>query len=164
MDARLIAAGLIEIEKPENPYDHTYGTVEIPWYGKTEKVHVIFERDEQDDLPTDRQIEAFSFFMSHREVFFYNLEDELFIYFNIARSESNLDKDTIDRLFPKLNCARELKNLMKPFTVMVSYYAGEDWSDYIGLLMECTWEIEHGLGVKIVDNKVIEIGIQEIVL
>ena len=43
-------------------------------------------------------------------------------------------------------------------------FDGDDWSEYIGLLMECAWEEEHGLGVKIVDGTIKEMGFQDIVL
>lgn len=34
----------------------------------------------------------------------------------------------------------------------------------VGLLLKCTWEPEHGLAVKVEDEKVIEVSYQDIVL
>ena len=99
-----------------------------------------------------------------KKIFFSKVEENLFQYFNQSREESLLSEETKKSVFPHLTKSFDLKSLVKPPTILVSYYDGDSWSDYIGLLMECTWEKEHGLGVKIVDNQIEEIGFQDIVI
>jgi hypothetical protein len=164
MDPRLSAAGLIAVGATDNPRDSTFARIELPWFGTQETVDVIFEREKRDQPPTERQIEAFCKFVSNRDLFFAGLEGKLFQYFNDARQKSNLDKDTIERLFPPLEDPRQLKSLIKFAGILVSYFDGEAWSEYIGLLMECSWDVEHGLGLKVVDGRVREIGLQDIVI
>jgi hypothetical protein len=164
MDSRLSAAGLIAVGAPDNSHDSTFGRINVPWFGALEIVDVIFEHETRDQPPTERQIDAFCRFASNRDPFFKSLEGKLFKYFNDARQESNLHQDMIERLFPHLDEPRQLKSLIELRSILVSYYDGEAWCDYIGLLMECSWEVEHGLGVKVVDGQVQEIGLQDIVL
>lgn len=162
MDARLSAAGLVYAAANDN--DVTFGRLELPWYGELRVVDVVFEGVAKDKPPTDRQIEAFCRFSLNRRAFFEALEGRLFKYYNDARTASALDKDTIERLFPPLDDQRQLKSLIDPTGLLVSYYDGEAWCDFIGILMECSWEREHGLGIKVVDEQVSEIGFQDIVL
>jgi len=47
--------------------------------------------------------------------------------------------------------------------ILIGYFDGDDWSAVIGILAECSWEEEHGFGVKIMDGRVTEIGFQDLV-
>jgi hypothetical protein len=163
MDPRLSAAGVVAVNATDNPRS-PFGRIELPWFGTRESVDVIFEREKPDQTPTERQIEAFCNFVSNRDQFFDGLEGSLFQYFNDARQRSNLHQDTIKRLFPLLEHPRQLKSLIEFRGILVSYYDGEAWCEYIGLLMECRWDVEHGLGVKVVGGQVREIGLQDIVI
>lgn len=126
-------------------------------------VHVIFRLDEHNDSPNDLQIEAFRRFMEARDVFFLALEQQLLDYYNEARANCDLDTETITELFPAIDNPRQLSSMTRLTGILIGYFDGDDWSAVIGLLAECSWEEEHGLGVKIVDGDVVDIGFQDLV-
>ena len=164
MNKKLSTTGLIRLPKPKESFDCTYGTVSIPWYGVEKRVNVIFERDEQDLEPNEKQIEAFYQLLSIKDSFFPNLETKLFEYYNQSRTESDWDEKTINELLPKIGSQLHLQKFISEPTILVSYFEEETWGNYIGLLVECSWDVDHGIGVKIKNNKIIEISNQDIVL
>lgn len=164
MDERLAAVGLVELTSHDSANGRAFGQIELPWFDNSKAVEVIFERDDDSESPNDRQILAFCRFVQSADLFFHSLERKLLDYFDKTRDECDLDAETKGLLFPPLQDPRDLSSLIVLTGVLVSYFDGDDWSEYIGLLMECTWDREHGLGVKLVDGDVAEIGGQEIVL
>jgi hypothetical protein len=54
-----------------------------------------------------------------------------------------------------------LARLVKPEAVVFRY---GNTRPTFGLLLNCTWEEEHGVGIKFVNGKVTQVGFQDIVL
>lgn len=164
MDERLSAVGLIPVAQRGRANDCTVGQIEIPWFGQAKAVEVIFECGDSTLLPNELQVHAFCDFANNKTEFFESLEGQLFAHYTSARDESDLDAATIEEFFPPLTDYRQLSSLIDCTGILVSYFDGDEWSAYIGLLMECLWDKEHGLGAKIVNGKVVEIGAQDIVI
>jgi len=162
MDDRLVNAGVRE-GQPDDPDDEFVGTVTVPWFGHDVDVQVIFRLDDDCTAPTDKQIEAFCQLLPSNSSFFTDLPEALLKHYNVARDESPLDDETIAELFPRIDDAFDLDRMIDLRGILVWYYDGE-WSSYIGILAECNWEEEHGLGIKVVDGIPTEIGNQDIVI
>ena len=162
MDQRLADAGLLHLPPSNDHDDDTLGQIVVNWFGTPVHVHVIFSLNESEG-PNDLQIEAFRRFNDNRDVFFADLEKQLLDYYNQTRTECDLDEETTKELFPVIDDARQLASMIRLTGILIGYFDGDDWSAVIGLLAECSWEVEHGLGVKIVDGRVVEIGFQDIV-
>lgn len=64
---------------------------------------------------------------------------------------------------PTISTKDEIANIVEPKQLIFPMVFDEDVS-HVGLLLECTWEPEHGLAVKIEDEEIIEVGFQDIVL
>ena len=162
MDERLANAGVRE-GQPDDPDDEFVGTVTVPWFGRDVDVEVIFRLDDNCPEPTSKQIDAFCHLLPSKSPFFADLPEALLTYYNRARDESPLDAETISDLFPQINDARDLDRLIDLRGILVWYYDG-DWSSYIGILAECRWEEEHGLGIKVVGGVPTEFGNQDLVI
>jgi hypothetical protein len=65
-------------------------------------------------------------------------------------------------LAPEVNDIAELRKILTPEAVFIPDIFPEN--EEIGLLFECTWEPEHGLGVKIEHGRVVEVGFQDVCL
>lgn len=163
MDQRLADAGLLPLPPSDDHDADTLGQIVVNWFGTPTHVHVIFRLDEPDG-PNDLQVEAFHRFNDHRDVFFDDLQQQLYEYYNQARTECDLDQATIEERFPAIHNARQLASMIRLTGILIDYFDGDAWSAVIGLLAECSWEVEHGLGVKIVDGCVVEIGFQDLVI
>ena len=136
--------------------------VTVPWYGKDIDVFVRFDSEKKDLSPTPKQLQAFKDLLENSREIFSKLEDQLFTYYQEQRLE-NEGEDYFEDSFPEVKTPRELEQYMKFQSISVCYY-DEDWSSYIGLIIDCDWDVELGVGVKLIKNRVREIDVQDIVL
>lgn len=66
------------------------------------------------------------------------------------KSSVNIDKE-------------QLRHLVVP-TQLIIRRVRNDGNRRIGLLFDCTWDDEHGLAIKFENEKIVEVGLQDIVL
>lgn len=135
--------------------------VALPWYGKTTNVYVRFENDD-DAQPTQKQLQAFKELLNEAPQIFEKLEEQLFAYYQEQR-EDNKYEDYYEEFFSELKSPKDLEKHIYFHSIKVSYY-DEDWSKFIGLIMDCDWDKQLGVGVMLIKNKVREINVQDIVL
>ena len=162
MDERLEQAGVHE-GQPDDPNDEFIGTVTVPWLGRDVEVEVIFRLNDDCTAPNDKQIDAFCQLLPSNSSFFADLPEALLSYYHRARGESPYDTLTTAKLFPQIRNQKDLDCMVDLRGILVWYYDG-DWSSFIGILAECTWEEEHGLGIKVVDGVPTEFGYQDLVI
>ena len=141
----------------------TDGLIDLPWYGEPKSIRVYFEREGEE--PSAAQLEAFNSFIKLKEETFQKLEAQLFEYYAQVRIEASeyYEEAYFKETYPPVSSPKELSKRLKFKNVLIGYY-DEDWSSYIGLVIDCDWDIDNGVGVKIEGNKVVEIGEQDIVL
>ncbi|WP_418004396.1 DUF6985 domain-containing protein [Mycobacterium sp. PDNC021] len=72
--------------------------------------------------------------------------------------------DAADKLMPIISDKSGLTQLFMPTTLFVPVPVRNSDERVIGLLFDCTWEPELGVAAKFVDEKVAEVGPQDIVL
>ena len=68
-----------------------------------------------------------------------------------------------DKLAPIVSNQDRLNNLVDPKQILFPMTFGSDIREF-GILCECTWEEEHGLAIKYQDEKVVEVGYQDIII
>lgn len=73
------------------------------------------------------------------------------------------NNEELEMIAPQISSIEELGKLVSPTNLLIRYDF-EDGIRRVGVLCDCTWEPEHGLAVSIENEKVIEIGFQDIVL
>jgi hypothetical protein len=138
--------------------DEVVGTIELPWYGKRSVVEVIFESADN-GVPNELQVQAFCNLVSGWDGLLNRLIPHVLDFWNTER-EAHGQMRGYDSLRPPFPQIREHTDLTG---VVVAAMNGEDWCNYIGILAECTWSPEHGLGAKIVDGTVAQVGYQDLV-
>jgi hypothetical protein len=148
MDARLVAAGLVKVESAK-PYG-AYARVTLVLLGKPTEVEVLVESEADPAEPNEAQIGALVSLLASWSDFASDLEGRLLDY----HRERGGNADTI----------AELAHDLALSGLVVGYHDGQGWSDHLGLLFNCAWDPEHGVGVKIVQNKVVEIASQDIII
>ena len=155
MDHRLISVGMLELASYEAPETGVVGRIVLPWFRKDTTVDVIFELEVASNSPNDLQVQAFTEFASSKYNIFTQVEKRVWDYYqrSVACHEGSLVISNSQSLAEKTTLTG----------CVVGYFDGDDWSAYIGLLAECEWEPEHGLGIKIVDGLISEIGFQDII-
>ena len=139
------------------------GTIVVPWYGQSTSAKIGFDKDDETDSPTAEQIQALSQFIEERFAIFERLEQQLLEYYQSARAEAQhcYEADYFAAHYPEISDKAHLERHVRLKSVLVGHYmSGPD--SYIGLVIDCDWDQELGVGVKLVHNAVSEIGVQDI--
>ncbi|AJS61116.1 DUF6985 domain-containing protein [Paenibacillus sp. IHBB 10380] len=141
------------------------GTTEITMFGKNPKILLNIYGEENEEI-TPNQRDAFSQFKANITNIVKESEDEIFKYylenFEDYRAMQS-DSEEVEKIAPKISSIEELGKLVTP-TCLLIRYDFDDGIRRVGILCDCTWEREHGLGISIEDEKVLEVGLQDIVL
>ncbi|MDQ0395039.1 DUF6985 domain-containing protein [Labrys monachus] len=156
------------------------GTIEDPVFGKLwwdglswkrEYDAFIFGEDrtvilvvDEDSGPTAAQQEIFVKFYRHKDQCIRDIERSIYAYYLSILDEKRADLgDVADEEMPIVSNINELGALVPLEQIVIKDpYYGDD--KIIALLFGCTWDDSHGLGVKLTDNKVTDVGQQDIVL
>lgn len=121
-------------------------------------------RGEIDEEIEKLQIEAFEQFSLNEKEIILNVEEKIFEYYcDIVEEYRDRLGESADQYAPIIKEKQELENLLEFEAVYIPYSFNED-ERVVGLLFESKWEPEHGLGVKIVNEEIVELGFQDIVL
>ena len=145
--------------------DKSYdGLVEIPWFGESKYVQVYFAR-EDDCEPSAIQLQALKNLIEHKKDIFHTLQDQLLNHYATIREKAQeyYSHEVFSEKFPIINNPYQLTKNLEIKSIILGYY-GEKWCSYIGLVIDCSWDTEMGVGVKIVENNIVEIGEQDIVI
>ncbi len=107
---------------------------------------------------TEKQVDKYKQIVDNPKKFFDMVAQSIFDYYVTDYN----DFCYLEEL-PKITTIKELRPLLLLGKGIVIYIE-RDFRDYIGVSLECIWEEEHGLGVKIKDGKVIDVGFEDIIL
>lgn len=110
------------------------------------------------------QRSAFANFIANRESLLTDAEDAILAYYSRIHDEllERLGGDAI-RMAPFASSKSDMAALVHPTGLLVQepLHGGERM---IGILCDCTWEPNLGLAVRIVNERVTDVGDQDIVL
>ena len=151
-----------------------FGEISYDLYWIGEQKIKIFEQEKTIILSIDgseegefqeAQKDAYKNFIHNMNDIIRKVEDALFdsyqeVYIDYREM---FNSEEVDKLVPIIKDKRELANLMSP-TQLIIRRVRKNGIRRVGLLFDCTWEIEHGVGVKIENEEVTEVGFQDIIL
>lgn len=66
------------------------------------------------------------------------------------------DDDALDEIAPIINSKEEINDLVSKIKIYIT--DSYDDTRNVGIGMECTWEDEHGLGVRFENEEVVAVG------
>ena len=154
--------------------DALFGEVEYE-YGWTGKCSwPIFGREVVTDLAIPfvepnkvekYQRDAFAAFEERKGLFGKLAEEAIFKYYReILPEYRERFGESADEWAPDVNTLDEVGSLVTPEAVIVQQSFADRPERIIGLLFHCTWDPSLGLAVKFVDERLSEVGTQDIVL
>jgi hypothetical protein len=136
---------------------------EINFFGKKSLITLVINGEEDTDFEQS-QINSFINFMANKNKYLAEAEKEIFKYYQEVCPEYR-DRlgDTADEFAPIVSSNEEIGNLAELTQIIFPYSFGKE-TRKVGLLLNCTWEPEHGLAVKFVNEEITKVGYQDIVL
>ncbi len=130
----------------------------------------IFEEDydvylrvyrEEDEKITDIQREAYLAFKN--KVNIRKIEEAIFEYYKeeVCSEYEEIHGFNTDEARVVINDKSELKKVIRPTDLIIFYC---DDSREVGLLFECSWDMDAGLGVLITNEEIETVGVQADIL
>ncbi|MCY8232254.1 DUF6985 domain-containing protein [Priestia endophytica] len=133
----------------------------INFLGNELKIDLIVEGDEA-GLFDQEQYDAYTLFMQKWEQVQKSLLYHILAYYQKKRHELGYDIEPNED-YPLVETTDEVLKMINLDGIIVPYgdiFEGRD----IGLSFHCTWDDENGLGVRLLDEKVAEVGYQDVVI
>ncbi|MBC1499039.1 hypothetical protein HB943_00390 [Listeria weihenstephanensis] len=154
--------------------DDLFGEIEFDlyWSGKTsivmfgKKYEIILSIDGEEDANfSPIQREAYTNFMTNMGEIMNAVELGILEYYeeNFEEYRDMADEAEADRIAPEISTVEGLGKLVIP-TQLIVRRVRKNGVRRIGLVCDCTWDIDNGVGVRIEDEKVEEVDYQDIVL
>ncbi|MGM0715519.1 DUF6985 domain-containing protein [Brevibacillus parabrevis] len=140
------------------------GQQKIKIFGKEKVIILSIDGNENAEFQ-DAQKEAYINLVDNMEYIITKAEEGIFDYYQEVYMEYRdmVEAEEADKIAPIIENKEELGNLVEP-TQLIVRRVRNNGIRRLGLLFDCTWNIEHGLAVKIEDEEVVEVGFQDIVL
>ncbi|WP_376698074.1 DUF6985 domain-containing protein [Listeria booriae] len=140
------------------------GKTSITMFGKKREVILSIDGEEDANFsPIQRK--AYTNFMSNMDEIMDAVELDIFEYYedNYEEYRDMAGEVEADKIAPEISTIEELGNLIIP-TQLIVRRVRKNGVRRIGLVCDCTWDIDNGVGVRIDNEKVEEVDYQDIVL
>jgi hypothetical protein len=109
----------------------------------------------------DEHVAAFHYIVENQNAIRDIVLKVLFKNYKDLQDYYGYEDEELERFMPNINEINDLKNLIGLLNVHIMN-VHKDGMAYFGLEFDCTWDEEHGFGVMIYKNNVVELGVADI--
>ncbi|QWH38024.1 DUF6985 domain-containing protein [Bacillus mycoides] len=143
-----------------NNYDWI-GYKNIEFFGNEVKVALIV-RGEDDGQFEEEQYMAYNFLIERWQQLQQSILEPILDYYKQKRYELGYDVESNEN-YPLIETVTQIP---EKITLSGIFVPDNDLIDFldIGLTLDCTWDMENGLGLCLVKGEVTEVGYQDVVL
>ena len=135
------------------------GTVEIDCFGQREVIGLTVQGEEDDPI-TDEQRGAFKAFMNAWDGIMDDVAEGIFNYYLGLREELGYSEEYSEE-YPPVHQVSDILEMIS-FDLLVIPQDGIFDGMCVCLAFSCSWDDENGIGVRLVDEKIEEIGYQDV--
>lgn len=143
-------------------YDYTWSKEEeVVFFGKSVKIALLIAGDEDGEFEKS-QYEAYKMFKTKWDEIQERLVEAILKYYREKRQELGYDVEYNEN-YPELLTRKELAEHLTLVGIKVPYgelYGGRS----IGVSLDCTWDDENGIGIRLSDEKVVDVGYQDVAI
>ncbi|MED4726900.1 DUF2004 domain-containing protein [Aneurinibacillus migulanus] len=133
----------------------------IHFYGKETEIALTVE-GEEDGKFDEEQYTAYQSLIQNWEHLQQSVLQAIFDYYKQKRHELGYDIE-FNEDYPLIETQDQLLERIALLEIVVPY--GDIFEDRdIGLLFDCTWDTENGLGLRLLNEKVTEVGYQDVAI
>lgn len=146
----------------EIEYEYIWSkNITIKFVDKENEISLMINGDEDGEFEEEQYI-AYKSLMEKWDYIQDNILDSILNYYKEKRHELGYDIEKNEAYIPIETKEELLKNIV--LTGIIIPYSGVYDGRESGVTFDCTWDKENGIGVYLVDEKVIEVGYQDIVM
>lgn len=133
-------------------FDECYWTKSISQniFGKVKTIEIAIDAGEDADFDQE-QVESYIEFFKNINHYIQLAEESVFRFYNEKIAEKPLTN--IEDIYPMVS----IEQIFIPVNI-------EPNIREIGFLGECDWEPEHGLGIRYINESIVEVGFQDVLL
>ena len=151
--------------------DDIFGQIqfEIMWqkkdnyflYGKEFEI-TLFIQGEKDEAPTNIQKEAYISFINKKMILMSEIEGKVFEYYQTVCAEyREMYGEEADLYAPIVDEPSQLVGFVKPQSIMIPRSKDKR---IINVLFKTKWDLEMGIGIQLVNERIEIVGVQSDVL
>ena len=151
--------------------DDIFGQIqfEIMWqkkdnyflYGKEFEI-TLFIQGEKDEAPTNIQKEAYISFINKKMILMSEIEEKVFEYYQTVCAEyREMYGEEADLYAPIVDEPSQLVGFVKPQSIMIPRSKDKR---IIIVLFKTKWDLEMGIGIQLVNERIEIVGVQSDVL
>lgn len=151
--------------------DDIFGQIqfEIMWqkkdnyflYGKEFEI-TLFIQGEKDEAPTNIQKEAYISFINKKMILMSEIEEKVFEYYQTVCAEyREMYGEKADLYAPIVDEPSQLVGFVKPQSIMIPRSKDKR---IINVLFKTKWDLEMGIGIQLVNERIEIVGVQSDVL
>ena len=143
----------------EMEYEYGWnGKVQLDCFGKEQIVDLIVS-GEIDDAFINWQYDSFNYFIINWNLIQEDVKSKVYKYYCQLRTELGYDDDNIE--YPPLKNVDDIIEHIEIDAIVIPV-VGVYEERCINIALSCTWDEENGVGVRVLNEAVVEVGYQDI--
>ncbi|OJE38740.1 DUF2004 domain-containing protein [Bacillus tropicus] len=146
----------------ELEYDFVWSKdTSINFLGNEVEIALIVKGDEDGKFDEEQYV-AYTSLMQNWEQLQQSFLQSILDYYKQERQELGYDIE-VNENYPLVETTNEILEMISLDGVVVPYAGIFDGRD-IGITFNCTWDTENGLGIRLLNEKVTEVGYQDVAI
>ncbi|MCR6846865.1 DUF2004 domain-containing protein [Bacillus sp. IBL03825] len=146
----------------ELEYDFVWSKdTSINFLGNEVEIALIVKGDEDGKFDEEQYV-AYTSLMQNWEQLQQSFLQSILDYYKQERQELGYDIE-VNENYPLVETTNEILEMISLDGIVVPYAGIFDGRD-IGITFNCTWDTENGLGIRLLNEKVTEVGCQDVAI
>lgn len=144
--------------------EYNYGWVKyttIEFCGKEAEI-ALMVKGEEDGKFDEEQYSAYNSLVQNWEQLQQGFLQAILDYYKLERQELGYDIE-VNENYPQIETINQLLEMITLVGIVVPYGDINEDRD-IGITFDCTWNTENGLGLRLLNEKVTEVGYQDVAI
>ncbi|MEW4284587.1 DUF2004 domain-containing protein [Priestia koreensis] len=144
--------------------EYNYGWVKyttIEFCGKEAEI-ALMVKGEEDGKFDEEQYSAYTSLVQNWERLQQGFLQAIVDYYKLERQELGYDIE-VNENYPQIETTNQLLEMITLVGIVVPYGDVNEDRD-IGITFDCTWDTENGLGLRLLNEKVAEVGYQDVAI
>ncbi|WP_098748606.1 DUF2004 domain-containing protein [Paenibacillus sp. EZ-K15] len=146
----------------ELDYDYIWSKdITINYFGVETPISLMVKGDDEGIFDKEQYL-AYQMLMENWEQVQISLLQPILNYYQQKRHELGYDI-AFNENYPFIDTTEQLMQMITLDGIVVPYGDINEERD-IGILFNCTWDLENGLGLRLLDEKVVDVGYQDVAI